>query len=209
MALMTYDEAAKYLGRSVGAMYRLVHEGKIAYVPEGKRGVRFRKRDLDAFEREADEARQGRVRTQDDAGIQRLVAEAQEMLPDPPEKLSLWTLREVGLYRGTVKVLKGPGDTEADALRKLARLAWPDRAFKFEQQKGAWQDRDNRRRHVAEVARSVLGRAPRSMSVEDAKTVAPHLSKPAAMAAGGVWKMLHEYDPALPKARPLKKGGPQ
>jgi excisionase family DNA binding protein len=209
MGLMTYSEAAQYLGRSVGAMYRLVHEGKIAYVPEGKRGVRFRKRDLDAFEREAAEARLGRVRTQDDAGIQRLVAEAQELLPDPPEKLSLWTLREVGLYRGTVKVLKGPGDSEADALRKLARLAWPDRSFKFENRKGQWQDPANRRRHVAEVARDVLGRAPRSMSVEDAKIVAPHLSKPVSMAAGGAWKLLHEYDPALPKARPIKKGGPQ
>ena len=115
----------------------------------------------------------------------------------------------MGLYRGTIKVLKGPADTEADALRKLARLAWPDRSFVFEKPKGAWQDPANRRRHVAEVARDVLGRAPRSMTIDEARAVAPHLSKPASIAAGGAWKLLNEYDSALPKARPVKKGGPR
>lgn len=205
MALLTYQQAADYLEIPVGSLYRLVHDGRVAFVKEGKRGVRFMKRDLLEYQRERKASQQSRLRTQDSAGVKRLVAEARELLPDPPEKMSLWVLREVGLYRGTVRVMKGPGDSESDALRKLARLAWPERSFTFEKPKGAWKDKEVRRGHVAEVARQVLGRAPRTLTVDEAKLVAPKLSTPAAMVAGGRWKLLNEYDRSLPKARPLKE----
>jgi excisionase family DNA binding protein len=204
MARLTYDQAAQYLGLSVGSLYRLVHEGKIPFVRVGKRGVRFERAALSRWQGEREVAKRERLRTPDEEGVARLVAEAQELLPDPPDKLTCWTLREVGLYRGTMKVLKGPRDSESDALRKLARLAWPHRSFRFEVPKGTWKSKDARRRHVADVAREVLGFVPRKLTIEQAKQIAPSLFHQVAIAAGGRWKLLNEYDSAIPRARPLK-----
>ena len=48
-ALITYDEAAKRLGLTLGTLYALVHTGRIPHVRLGKRLVRFRPAELERW----------------------------------------------------------------------------------------------------------------------------------------------------------------
>jgi excisionase family DNA binding protein len=48
-APLTYDEAARYLGVPKGTLYSLVSTQRIPHVRMGRRLVRFRKADLEAW----------------------------------------------------------------------------------------------------------------------------------------------------------------
>jgi excisionase family DNA binding protein len=50
--LLSYKQAAQYLGLSVPYLRRLKSQGHIAYVPIGRRGVRFRVSSLNSFVKE-------------------------------------------------------------------------------------------------------------------------------------------------------------
>ena len=50
--LMTYGEAAEYLGLRVGTLYAMVAQGRVPHVRLGPRLVRFPREELDAWLRE-------------------------------------------------------------------------------------------------------------------------------------------------------------
>jgi excisionase family DNA binding protein len=47
---MTIDEAARFLGTTKGQLYNLTYRREIPFIPWGKRGVRFRRIDLIAWQ---------------------------------------------------------------------------------------------------------------------------------------------------------------
>jgi len=49
MRMLTYKQAAEYLGLKKGTLYSMVHRGRIPHLRLGRRLVRFRKEELDAW----------------------------------------------------------------------------------------------------------------------------------------------------------------
>ena len=49
MRLLTYQEAAEYLGLKVSTLYSMVHKGRVPHRRLGRRLVRFSKLELDVW----------------------------------------------------------------------------------------------------------------------------------------------------------------